>query len=343
LRADNLQANHLQRPVFIAALLSGAIVVLLLGHLQSGAMETSLAEAWQLLWHDDDSNTAFVLHEIRLPRALNALLTGVALALSGLLIQVITRNPLGDPGLTGVTGGATFGVALVITLLQPVAWTVVSAGVLGGCAAASITFLLARGSGFRDIQMVLSGVAVSIFFLAATSALMILQRSSMQALYYWMIGGFSGKGWDEFVWLWPMVLVAGLSTLLMVRMLQMLLLEDAVARGLGVHTGLWRLIAAGLSVLLAAAAVAVAGPIAFIGFIAPHIMRKALDGERKAIPLFILMPMTALCGGVLTLGADFAALALPLGNRAPAGVLVTLFGGIIFLILARRVITRHTG
>lgn len=333
----------MRHPAVIAALLSSTIVLLLLGHMQSGAMQTSLSEAWQLLSHDDGSNTAFVLHEIRLPRALNALLTGIALALSGLLIQVITRNPLGDPGLTGVTGGATFGVAVMITLLQPATWAVVSAGVAGGCAAATITFLLARGSGFRDIQMVLSGVAVSIFFLAATSALMILHRSSMQTLYYWMIGGFAGKGWAEFNWLWPMVVTAGLSTLMIARMLQMLLLDDAVARGLGVHTGLWRFIGAGLSVILAASAVAVAGPIAFIGFVAPHIMRKALGDEQKVVPLYILIPLTALCGAVLTLGADLAALALPLGNRAPAGVLVTLFGGIVFLMLARRVVSRHTG
>lgn len=333
----------MRHPVIIAAAFFTAIILLLLGHLQSGAMQTSLSEAWQLLWNDDGSNTAFVIHEVRLPRALNALFTGIALALSGLIIQVITRNPLGDPGLTGVTSGATFGVALMITLSQPATWAIVSAGVLGGCVAATITFLLARGGGFRDIQMVLSGVAVSIFFLAATSALMILQRSSMQALYYWMIGGFSGKGWAEFAWLWPLVVTAGLFALMMVRMLQMLLLEDAVARGLGVRTGFWRLLGAGLSVLLAAAAVAVAGPIAFIGFVAPHIMRKLLDTEHNATPLFILMPLTALCGAVLTLGADLAALALPMGNRAPAGVLVTLFGGSLFLVLARRVIARHAG
>lgn len=332
----------MRHPAVIAATLTFAIIILLLGHLQSGAMQTSIGEAWQLLWHDDGSNTAFVLHEVRLPRALNALFTGIALALSGLLIQVITRNPLGDPGLTGVTGGAAFGVALMISLLQPQTWAVVSAGIAGGCAAATITFLLARGSGFREIQMVLCGVAVSIFFLAATSALMILQRSSMQALYYWMIGGFSGKGWSEFVWLWPLVLIAGLAALMMVRMLQMLLLDDAVAQGLGVRTGLWRVIGAALSVVLAAVAVAVAGPIAFIGFVAPHIMRKALKDEHQAISLSILMPLTALCGAVLTLGADLAALALPLGNRAPAGVLVTLFGGMIFLVLARRVIARHS-
>lgn len=329
----------MQRPAFLTITLTIAIIILLLSHLQSGAMNTNAFEAWRLLWSDDGSNTAFVLHEVRLPRALTALFTGIALAMSGLLIQVITRNPLGDPGLTGVTGGATFGVAVVITLLQPITWVVISAGILGGCVAATVTFLLARNSGFRDIQMVLSGVAVSIFFLAATSALMILKRSSMQALYYWMIGGFSGKGWDEFAWLWPLVTIAALSAILIVRMLQMLLLEDAVARSVGLHTGFWRLVGAALSVLLAASAVAVAGPIAFIGFVAPHIIRKALHDGKRAVPLIILMPLTALCGAVLTLGADLAALALPLGNRAPAGVLVTLFGGIAFLILARRVIS----
>lgn len=322
------------KPAFAAAL-GAAILCCLFLQVRFGAIETSVAEIWQYLWVNDSSNAAFSVRDIRLPRALNALFVGAALAMSGTLIQVIIRNPLGDPGLTGVSAGATLGVALIITYVTHTGWAVVSAGIVGGALAATITFSLARAAGMRDLSVILSGIAVSVFMLALTSAIMILNRSSMQTLYYWMIGGFANKGWVEFSSLWTWTLAGGCLALLAARNLEILRMEDGVARSLGLSTGLWRLVGGALSVVLAAVAVAVAGPIGFIGFVAPHLVRRALAGQGQ-ISLLALLPLAALTGGALTLAADLGARFLPLGNRAPAGVLVTVSGGVAFLILSRR-------
>lgn len=319
--------------ITIAALLA-AIVLLCMAHLRFGVFETTLFDVWQILWDDDGSNAAFSLKEIRLPRALNALCVGAGLALSGALIQIITRNPLGDPGLTGVSGGAAFGVALVITYLSHAVWQVLLGGLVGGFFAASITAILARGAGYQDMKVILAGISVSIFFIAATSALMILNRSSMQSLYYWMIGGFANKGWAELSYLWLWVAIAGVLSILVAPTLELLLLDDSVAQGVGFNSGLWRLLAGTLSVVLAAVCVSVAGPIGFIGFVAPHIARLLASYDldlRSNLKAHLLL--SGLIGGTLTLTADLAARLLPLGNRAPAGVLVTVFGGILFLIL----------
>lgn len=322
------------KTAFAAALVTAILGCVFL-HLRLGAIETSALEVWQYLWVDDGSNAAFSLREIRLPRALNALFVGAALAMSGTLIQVIIRNPLGDPGLTGVSAGAALGVALVITYVNHTGWAVVSAGIVGGCLAASITFALARAAGMRALSVILAGIAVSVFMLALTSAIMVLNRSSMQTLYYWMIGGFANKGWIEFSYLWAWTLAGGALALLVARDLEILRMEDGVARSLGLRTGLWRFLGGALSVVLAAVAVAVAGPIGFIGFVAPHLVRLALSW-RGQISLLALLPLAAMTGGALTLAADLGARVLPLGNRAPAGVLVTVAGGVAFLILSRR-------
>lgn len=315
----------------LAAIMGGIIL-----HLVSGPIETGPIEALKYLASDDGSNAAFSVRDIRLPRALNAVLVGAGLAMSGTLIQVITRNPLGDPGLTGVSSGAALGVALVISLWTTAGWAVVIGGITGGGIAAAITFFLARCAGMQDLSVILSGIAVSVFFLAVTSAVMILDKSSMQTLYYWMIGGFANKGWVEFSSLWVWILVGGGLSLLAAPVLELLRLEDSVAAGLGVQTGLWRLAGGALSVVLAAVAVAVAGPVGFVGFVAPHLVRRMFASAQGQVSLLWLLPLAALTGGLITLSADLAARLLPIGNRAPAGVLATVLGGIAFLILARR-------
>lgn len=317
----------------IAAILA-AIVLVCVSHLRFGVFDTSLADTWNMLWSDDGSNAAFSLREIRLPRALNALFVGAGLAMSGALIQIITRNPLGDPGLTGVSGGAAFGVALVITYLSHAVWLVLLGGLMGGFLAATITAILVRGAGYQDLRIILAGISVSIFFIAATSGLMILNRSSMQSLYYWMIGGFANKGWAEFSYLWLWIVVAGGIAILIAPMLELLLLDDNVAHGIGFNSGRWRLLAAILSVSLAAVCVSVAGPIGFIGFLAPHIARMLLSFDLGLRSNLVLqLTFSALCGGLLTISADLGARLLPLGNRAPAGVLVAVLGGALFLVM----------
>lgn len=325
--------------------LSVALVVLLILlsilHLRLGVFETDGRSLLEMLWHDDGSHTAFAVREIRMPRLIVAMLVGAALAVSGLLIQIITRNPLGDPGLTGVSGGAAFGVALAITYLPQVPLLVLACGIAGGAFAAALTFLLSYHAGMRSLHLLLAGIAVSAFFIAATGAVMVASRSSMQTLFFWMIGGFANKGWTEVTLIAPIAGLGLVLTLLLAPILAVLTLDDAIARGVGLASGGWRLLVAALSVVLAAGAVSVAGPIAFIGFIAPHLARVAL-GSNRAQPISELLPLTAMIGATLTLLADLAARGLPVGKNTPAGVWITVFGGLCFLVLARRISGERT-
>lgn len=314
------------------------LLVLIAANLQAGAFDVPIPSMPGLLLMDNGSDAAFALREIRLPRIVTAALVGAALGLSGLLIQIVTRNPLGDPGLTGVSGGAALGVAISITMISTSAFVVLPMGIAGGALAASLAFLLARGAGFEGLHLILAGLAVSLFSVGATGAVMFVHESSMQTLYFWMIGGFSGRGWVEVTMLTPFVFLAGAITFVLTPILSVLRLDDPVANGVGLSTGRWRLAFAALSVLLAASSVAAAGPIAFVGFLAPHIVLGAFaDRMGREVAVTVLVPMSALTGAVLTLAADLAARALPFWSDAPAGIWVTLFGGITFLFMAPRV------
>ena len=326
------------RPYLVAAAWSSVCGLCLLAHVSIGSFEASLGQVLGYLVRPDDSAAAFAVRELRLPRAVVALLVGASLAISGAIIQAIMRNPLGDPGLTGVTAGASCGVALVLSYVTVAQGALIGAGILGGAGAAFLTFLLARRSGFEPVQLILSGVAVSILFLALTSAVMIINRATTQTLYFWLIGGFVNRTWMDAAYLWPWVASGALLALLAAPILNVLAFDDTVARSLGARTALWRLVLGLISVVLAAAPVAVAGPISFVGFLAPHLARVMLG--RRAARNGHLLPFSALIGASLTLLADTASRGLPIDRPPPAGVFVAVVGGVMFLLLSRRLIGR---
>lgn len=330
-----------------AGLLSAALILVsasaVLISVVHGAHGTTLIEALQHLLADDGSNTAFAVRELRLPRALCAVGVGAALALSGALIQIVTRNPLGDPGLTGVTAGAAFGVALTLTTISPSPSLLILAGIFGGLTAATMTYALAhRPGGWRSMEplhIILAGISVAVFFLAATSAVMILARSSMQTLYIWMVGSFINRGWAEFNLFWPIAGVCALAALALAPVLKILQFDDSMAASMGVSPGLGRLVAGALSIVLAAVCVAVAGPIGFVGFVAPHLARLCLGQSTSGMAMWLCV--SALVGAALLSAADMAA-RLAFAGRVPAGALITILGAIVFLILARKGL-RHAG
>ncbi|MEM1384890.1 MAG: iron ABC transporter permease [Pseudomonadota bacterium] len=322
------------RAAGFAAVLTVLCAAATLLSVSAGAHPTGLGRALIFLWADDGTNASYAVRELRLPRALCAAGVGAALALSGALIQVVIRNPLGDPGLTGVTAGSAFGVAISLTLLTAAPTLLVAAGICGGALAAALTFLLARSdAGLEPLRVILAGIAVAVFFLAATSAVMIVSRSSMQTLYFWMVGGFINRGWAEWALFWPLASLAGLAVFAITPLLRLLQFDDATAASLGASAGLGRIAAVALSVILAAVSVAVAGPLAFVGFVAPHLARLGLGARYPDMATWLAV--SALAGAALVASADAATRSLFAG-RVPAGALITILGGVVFLALARR-------
>ena len=302
-------------------------------NLLTGAHDLAFAEIMNYLWADDGSQQAFIVRELRLPRVACAAGVGAVLALAGVLIRLITRNPLADPGLTGVTGGAVFGVAFCLTWISTAPSALVPAGIIGGMMAASLTVILAGYQNLQPTRLILAGVSVSIFFIAATSMVMILSKSSMQSLYFWMVGGFINRSWLEFDLFLPWALAGVFLTFLVTPVMGLLQFEDSMANSLGISAQKWRLALAILSILLVAASVAIAGPLGFVGLVAGHLSQILLRHYRHHMGLWLLTSL--LVGSGLTIWADTLS-RLYGGGRLPAGVLTAILGGIFFIALFNR-------
>jgi iron complex transport system permease protein len=274
-----------------------------------------------------------ILVELRLPRTVLACLVGAALGLSGAVLQGLTRNPLADPGLLGVSAGAALGavIALYTGIGMVFALAIPVLGLLGALGAAALT--LALGSGGGTLVLILAGAAVSGLMLAGTALVLNLAPNPYAAyeITHWMLGSLADRGWDQ-VWLTAPFILVGVALLLGTgRALDALSLGEQQAASLGVDLPRLRrrvLIGTALAV---GAATSVSGTIGFIGLVAPHLVRP-LAGHQ---PARVLWP-SALCGALLLLLADVLTRLLPLDRELNLGVLTGLVGTPFFIALVLR-------
>ncbi|MFG0305785.1 MAG: FecCD family ABC transporter permease [Phycisphaerales bacterium JB040] len=273
-----------------------------------------------------------IVWSLRLPRTLVAMLAGAALAVSGVLLQGIMRNPLAAPNIVGLTSGASLAATLVLAVsgagvhASLPAWAFVGA-VLTGLVVYALSWQ--PGVGVTPIRLVLAGVAITAILTAVTTLVMITTGSA-QAVTLWMAGSLGAVSWPDASTALPYVGVGLGLCLLLARPLDLLQLGEDSARSLGTRVGLVRFGAIALASVLAGAAVAVSGPIGFIGLIVPHVTRL-LIGPRHAW----VIPCSALGGAALLTMADLVARAL--SEQVPVGIVTALLGGPYFLLLLYRV------
>ncbi|WP_309053849.1 iron ABC transporter permease, partial [Streptomyces sp.] len=320
--------------------LSLALAAVAVVHLGLGVSGVGIGDILDLLLGHGDARTRDVLLGSRLPRTLTGLVVGIALGVSGALVQGATRNPLAAPDTLGVNAGAYFAVVLV-------AFTGVSLGpipaggaaFLGGLLAVGLVHLLTGGGVLTPGRVLLAGATVA---LAATSAAEFLQMLDVQAtrgLFFWGNGTLLQSDLERPLTLGAVVLAGAVAAPFLARPLDLLALGDETAQAMGVRVERIRPAAFLLAVLLSAAAVSLAGPIGFVGLIGPVIVRQL--GLRKHAAL---LPMAALLAATLVLGADAAAqiVVTPSATQPaeiPVGVVTALIGGPVFMALARRVST----
>lgn len=311
-----------------------------------GAAGIPFAKGWAVIAHElwpsfapaADASRAErnIVWELRLPRILLAALAGAGLAAVGAVMQIVTRNPLADPYLFGISAGASLGAVLVLLRIGPAAGTLglPAAAFLGAVAAMAVVFAAARG---RDgvptaERLVLTGVAVAFILHAVTNALVVsaMDRGA-EAAMFWMMGGFATARWS----LLPVpaaVTLAGLVWLyLRADTVDALALGDDAARSIGIDPQRLRLELVLVTSLMTGALVSVCGGIGFIGLVLPHLARIAVGGRLRA-----LLPVAALGGALLMLWADAAARTLFAPKEIPVGVVTALLGGVFFLWLMRR-------
>ncbi len=289
-----------------------------------------LLGAWRV---DADPLAALILTELRLPRTVLALLVGAALGLSGAVLQGLTRNPLAEPGLLGVSSGAALGAVIAIhsglALVFPLATPLL--GLAGAFVAALLTLSLGRGEGV--LVLVLAGSAVSGVMLAGT-ALALNMAANPYAAYeisMWLMGSLADKSWDHVLLAGPFLL-AGLAVLAVSgRGLDALSLGETQARSLGVDLSRLRLQVLAGTALAVGAATAVAGAVGFIGLLAPHLVRPLVGHQ----PRRVLWPAT-LAGAALLLAADLGTRLLPFTQELKLGVLTVLVGTPFFVMLVLR-------
>lgn len=326
-------------PALLAALVVASLVALGTGsvHIPWGIVAQVLMQRLGApLTPSWSEATASIVLDLRLPRVLLAATVGAGLAGAGTVFQGLLRNPLADPYIVGVSGGAAFGATLAITAglaggQAGLAMTPLLA-FLGAMGATTIVYVLARRAGETPVEdFLLAGVAVSAFLAAAVSWMQLSGGESLQRVIFWLMGGLSGRGWPQLAMSAPYVAGGLILAWLFGRELNALLLGDEAARSLGVEVGRARPILIAAGSLMAAAAVAAAGLIGFVGLIVPHLVRIAAGPEHRR-----LIPAAALGGAVLLVVSDTAARSMVGVTELPVGILTAALGAPFFLFVLLR-------
>ncbi|MBP7640074.1 MAG: iron ABC transporter permease [Thauera sp.] len=313
----------------LGGLLVGAAVAVLLS-LRVGELQVGFADVLAALFRPGEGQASTVIRELRLPRALAAFACGGLLATAGALMQVLLRNPLADPYILGISGGAAVGALGAMVLGAAVFWVDVSA-FAGALAAMLLVFGLAHGDGsWTQTRLLLTGVIVAAGCGAAVSLMLALAPDTrVMSMLFWMMGDASAASRP-----WPALAVLALALVAVMpfaRDLNVLARGEVVARALGVRVGHLRIALYVLASLLTATAVTLVGSVGFVGLVVPHLVRLALGNDQR-----VLIPAAALAGGTLLTLADTAARTVMAPQQLPVGVLTALIGVPVFLFLLSR-------
>jgi len=327
----------LRRPAAVrVAWLAGSlfmVCVLCVLSVSFGAREVTLAEIFAGLGGDVRGVSEAAV-QARIPRTVLAVLVGAALGLAGAGMQAVTRNPLADPGILGVSGGAALAVVIGIVffgLADPTVYLVVA--IIGAAVAA--VFVYSVGSLGRDgatpLKLTLAGAAISAAFASLTSAFLLPRVDAMETFRFWQIGGVGGATWDRIAMVLPVLAVGAITCLLCARGMNSLALGDDLAAGLGENVFRTRLIAAAGAVILCGAATAVAGPIAFVGLVIPHICRLLVGTDHRW-----LLPFCAVAGAGLLVAADIIGRVIARPEEIEVGIITAFIGAPVFIWIVRR-------
>jgi iron complex transport system permease protein len=336
-RADGPRPAARRRPALLLGILAVVAVSVVLS-LALGSRPVSLAEvvdgltAW-LAGRTADDIGAIAVQE-RIPRTVLGLLAGAALGLSGALMQAVTRNPIADPGILGVnTGAALFVVCGIAFLGITSAAQFLVLALIGGALAAAFVYVVGSlgPGGSTPIKLALAGAATTAALSSLVSAVLLPRIAAMDVFRFWQVGGVAGADWGTMAIVAPLLAIAALAAFLCGPTLNALALGDEVAAGLGVNVTYGRLIASAAGVVLCAAVTALAGPIAFVGLMVPHVARMLFGPDQRW-----LLPVCALGGAALLTVSDTVGRLIGYPGEVEAGIVTAFVGAPILVIIARR-------
>ncbi|MFF9034492.1 FecCD family ABC transporter permease [Streptomyces sp. NPDC014892] len=299
-----------------------------------GSRAIAPSVVWDALVHGGGSDDAQVVRSLRVPRTVIGVLVGVALAVAGTVLQGITRNPIAEPGILGISQGASLGVVCAIAFLGVHSLTGYVWYAFAGAGVAAVCIYAVAGSGrggATPVKLALAGAAMNAFIASLISAILTTDARALDEFRFWDVGSISGRDASIAGQVWPFLLVGLLLVLGMARGLDALALGDDIARGLGRNVALLRATGALGATVLTGAAVAAAGPIAFTGLAVPHIARALVGPQHRW-----LLPMAALLGPVMLLLADVLGRVVVRPSEVPVAVMTALAGVPFLVVLVRR-------
>lgn len=312
------------------ALLVSAMVL----SLHIGLRNYDPATVWAALTASDGSADHIIISSLRLPRTLCAAVVGAALGIAGLLMQVTLRNPLAEPGLLGINAGAAFAVVFALTIFGVSSLFGLSLIAILGAALSMVAvfaIVTAAGGGLTPISLMLAGVTFAALLASLTQVLIITDEAAMEALLFWLAGSFADRDTGLLFVVLPLLLCLAAGTLPFASQLDVLATDDITAQAVGLDVRKLRLGLLALASALAGLSVAAAGPVGFVGLVAPHVARLLVGTSHGR-----LLPGVLLIGALLAVSADILGRLLVAPQEAPITVTLALLGGPVFVALIRR-------
>ncbi|WP_438315956.1 FecCD family ABC transporter permease [Sporosarcina sp. FA9] len=320
---------------FAYKLLVGFILfgVMFVASMVFGAADITFKDVWLSLFTQTTGDSISIIQEIRLPREVAAVFVGAALAISGAMMQGMTRNPLADPGLLGLTAGANAALALTIAFFPSVNYFGIMISCFIGAAIGALMVLgisTMQKGGSSPMRIVLAGAAVSAFLFAIAEGIGIYFKVSKD-VSMWTAGGLIGTSWAQLQVVIPFIIIGILISIVLSRQLTILSLNEETSIGLGQKTARLKVILFVNITLLAGAAVALAGNMAFIGLMVPHVVRAIVGTDYRYI-----IPMSGILGAAFMLFADTLGRTINAPFETPVAAIVAMLGLPFFLLIVRK-------
>jgi iron complex transport system permease protein len=323
-------------PILLMGLGVGVCLLLfsMLLSIAFGAADIGPVEVWNAIFAFDSTSTNhLIIRTLRVPRAAVAVLVGASLAVAGAIMQGLTRNPLGDPGILGINTGAALAVVAAVFFLNVSSLSLYALFAFLGATLTAIAVYalgsLGRG-GPTPLNLTIAGAAFTALLSSFTTGVLILNQRTLEEVRFWLAGSVAGRDLGLLLQVAPYLLVGLVLAFSLGRQITTISLGEDVAKGLGQNTGWIKALSAVAVVLLAGGSVAVAGPISFVGLVIPHMVRFLVGVDYRWI-----LPYSALMGGIFLIVSDVAARLVLRPTELPVGVMTALIGGPFFVYLVR--------
>lgn len=309
---------------------AAGLFVLFLFAVNTGSLKVSASELFRGLFIEFNQDVA-TIYDLRFPRIFIAMFGGAATAVSGVLLQAVMKNPLADPGIIGVSSGASLTAVLITAFFPSLFFFTPLFAFLGGMLAFFLVYSLSYKGGLSPLRIILVGVAVNAMFTGLMSAFNSGTGSNFSGVASIVNANITMKTWNDFTTLLTYVLIGLVASVFVCNQCNLLALEDKTARSLGINVTKSRIVISVVAVMLASISTAIIGPISFLGLIVPHIARLLVGSNHK-----ILIPYSILLGAFTLLLADTVGRTIAPPYEISASIIMSVVGGPFFIILLRR-------